>query len=95
MPTVRPCPPADSRKGCFAEMTELTWNELDAAAVETDPRKYAEQVKGFVKMAFDDVPRIPLFQESLDIATSRQVEGYTYWYHRQIDARPLSKAGQP
>lgn len=66
---------------------------IDAAAVETDPKKYAEQVKGFVKIAFDDVPRIPLFQEYLDVATSPQTEGYTYWYHRQIDARPVSKGG--
>ncbi|MCF8532065.1 MAG: ABC transporter substrate-binding protein [Reyranella sp.] len=65
---------------------------IDAAAFETDPQKYAEQVKGFIKMAFDDVPRIPLFQEYLDVAIAKPVEGYTYWYHRQLDARQISKA---
>lgn len=64
---------------------------IDAAAVETDPQKYAEQVRSFVKMAFDDVPRVPLFQEYLDVAIAKPVEGYTYWYHRQMDARPVSK----
>jgi peptide/nickel transport system substrate-binding protein len=71
-----------------AEMDKL----IDAAAEETDPQKYAEQVRGFVKMAFDDVPRVPLFQEYLDVASSKAVSDYTYWYHRQIDARPVSKA---
>jgi peptide/nickel transport system substrate-binding protein len=65
---------------------------IDAAAVETNPEKYAEQIKGFVKIAFDDVPRVPLFQEYLDVAEAKTVKGFTYWYHRQIDARPLSKA---
>jgi peptide/nickel transport system substrate-binding protein len=70
-----------------AEMDKL----IDAAADETDPKKYADQIKGFVKMAFDDVPRIPLFQEYLDVANSKTVQDYTYWYHRQIDARPVVK----
>lgn len=65
---------------------------IDAAAFENDPEKYAEQVKAFVKIAFDEVPRIPLIQEYLDVAEAKTVKGYTYWYHRQIDARPLSKS---
>ena len=45
MPRERPCPPADSRKGCFAEMTELTWNDLDARAVETGRLLAADAVE--------------------------------------------------
>ena len=71
-----------------ADMDKL----IDAAALETDPQKYNEQVKSFVRIAFDDVPRIPLFQEYLEVAMSKSVDGYTYWYHRQIDARPVTKA---
>jgi peptide/nickel transport system substrate-binding protein len=67
---------------------------IDAAAVETDPEKYAEDVKGFIKMAIDDVPRVPLFQEYLEVAMGKYVEGYTYWYHRQFDARPIWKSSK-
>ncbi|MBI1204285.1 MAG: ABC transporter substrate-binding protein [Rhodopseudomonas sp.] len=67
---------------------------IDAAAVETDPAKYADDVKGFVKMAIDDVPRVPLFQEYLEVAMAKSVDGYTYWYHRQFDARPISKSSK-
>ena len=45
MPEERPCPPADSRKGCFAEMTELTWNDLDTAAVDTGRLLAADAVE--------------------------------------------------
>lgn len=67
---------------------------IDEAAIETDPAKYADMVKGFVKIAIDDVPRVPLFQEYLEVAMSRPVDGYTYWYHRQFDARPVSKSSR-
>ena len=44
-------------------------DELIAAArFEADPAKYAEEVKGFIKIAFDDVPRIPLVQDYRDVA---------------------------
>ena len=44
-------------------------DELIATArFESDPAKYAEQVKGFIKIAFDDVPRIPLVQDYRDVA---------------------------
>jgi transketolase len=45
MPMERACSSANSRKGCFAEMTELTWNDLDAAAVETGRLLAADAVE--------------------------------------------------
>jgi peptide/nickel transport system substrate-binding protein len=64
---------------------------IDAARFETDRAKYEEQVKGFVKIAWDDVPRAPLFQYYLDAAMQKKVQGYTYWFHRAIDFRSISK----
>jgi peptide/nickel transport system substrate-binding protein len=32
---------------------------IDAARVETDRQKYEDEIKGFVKIAWDDVPRAP------------------------------------
>jgi len=37
------------------------------------------------------VPRIALFQPSLDVAMQKNVTGYCYWFHRQLDYRQLAK----
>ena len=68
-------------------------DELIAAArFESDPAKYAEQVKGFIKIAFDDVPRIPLVQDYRDVAMGKDITDYTYWFHLVLDYRQLQRA---
>ena len=64
---------------------------VDAARFEEDPRKYARQVQSFVQIAYDEVPRVPVFQPLLDVAMRRNVSGYRYWFHRQLDLRQLRK----
>jgi peptide/nickel transport system substrate-binding protein len=64
---------------------------IDTARFEPDPAKYREEVEGFIKIAFDEVPRIPVFQPSLEVAMQKNVGGYRYWFHRQLDYRPLVK----
>ena len=44
---------------------------IDAARFEPDPQKYNEEVERFITLAFEDVPRIPLFQP---IARCRDAE---------------------
>jgi peptide/nickel transport system substrate-binding protein len=70
--------------------------ELDkliaAARFETDPAKYAEEVKGFIKIALDEVPRIPLVQDFRDVAMQKSIDGYTYWFHLVLDYRTLAHA---
>jgi peptide/nickel transport system substrate-binding protein len=61
------------------------------ARAETDLVKYQAQVKEFVTIAYDEVPRVPLFQPVLDVAMKKTITGYTYWFHRQLDFRQLSK----
>jgi peptide/nickel transport system substrate-binding protein len=63
-----------------------------SAAANGDKAGYDKNVVGFVKKAFDDVPRIPLFQPTLSIALQKNVSGYRYWFHRQLDYRTLAKA---
>jgi len=58
----------------------------------TDHPDYAGNVKALVRIAFDEVPLIPLYQPYLDVAMQRSVEGYQYWFHRQLDARPIRKS---
>jgi peptide/nickel transport system substrate-binding protein len=53
--------------------------------------KYAADVKGFVSKAFTEVPRIPLFQPYLNVATQKNISGYTYWFHREVDYRTIVK----
>jgi peptide/nickel transport system substrate-binding protein len=64
---------------------------IDAARFETDPQKYKDEVVGFIRIAFADIPRIPLFQPSLEIAMQKNITGYRYWFHRQLDYRQLAK----
>ena len=61
------------------------------AAAESDAAGYDKNVKGFVEKAFVEVPRIPLFQPYLNVALQKNVSGYRYWFHRQLDYRSLAK----
>jgi peptide/nickel transport system substrate-binding protein len=62
------------------------------AAAEGDKAAYEREVKGFIDKAFVEVPRIPLFQPYLNVAMQKNISGYRYWFHRQLDYRSLSKA---
>jgi peptide/nickel transport system substrate-binding protein len=73
------------------DMTKMIDGARNAAGVG-DWTTYEKDVKGFVDKAFAEVPRIPLFQPYLNVAMQRNISGYTYWFHRQVDYRSLSKA---
>jgi peptide/nickel transport system substrate-binding protein len=62
-----------------------------AAAGDNDNAGYEKSVKGFIGKAFDEVPRIPLFQPYLNVAMQKNISGYRYWFHRQLDYRSLVK----
>ena len=61
------------------------------AAAEGDKASYDKDVKGFVDLAFADMPRIPLFQPYVNVAMQKNVSGYQYWFHRRLDYRALAK----
>jgi peptide/nickel transport system substrate-binding protein len=63
-----------------------------AAAAVGDWSKYDTGVKGFISKAYHDVPRVPLFQPYLNVAAQKNISGYSYWFHRQVDYRSLVKA---
>jgi peptide/nickel transport system substrate-binding protein len=63
-----------------------------AAAAIGDKEKYARDVGGFISKAYNEVPRIPLFQPFLNVATQKNISGYAYWFHRQLDYRSIVKA---
>ena len=64
---------------------------IEAAHLETDAKKYADTVRAFTRIALADVPKVPLMQPSLDVAMQKNVTGYQYWFHRQLDFRTLAK----
>lgn len=61
------------------------------AAAANDTVAYDKNVQGFVKKSFDEVPRIPLFQPTLSVAMQKNITGYRYWFHRQLDYRTIAK----
>ncbi|MEM1345538.1 MAG: ABC transporter substrate-binding protein [Pseudomonadota bacterium] len=71
-------------------------DEIETLVDETlhlpiDDPAYAPKIKRMFEIAFEDLPRIPLWQPALNVATNG-AEGYEYWFHRQLDARGLSVA---
>ena len=65
---------------------------IDAARFETDAEEVrGADVRGFISIAVDDVPRVPLYQPNLDVAMQKNITGYQYWFHRQLDFRQLGK----
>jgi len=73
------------------EMDALIDGAGDAASAGNKDA-YEKNVKGFVDLAFTDLPRIPLFQPYSNVAMQKNVSGYQYWFHRRLDYRALKKA---
>jgi peptide/nickel transport system substrate-binding protein len=53
---------------------------------------YDGMVKDMISLAYQEVPRVPLFQPLADVAMQKNIEGYTYWFHLQPDFRQIYKA---
>ena len=61
------------------------------AAATGDKATYDKDVKGFVDLAFADMPRIPLYQPYVNVAMQKNISGYEYWFHRRLDYRAFVK----
>ncbi|MET0969729.1 MAG: ABC transporter substrate-binding protein [Tardiphaga sp.] len=69
--------------------------EIDGAratAASGDKAGYETAVKKMIDIAWEDIPRIPLVQPYLNDAMQKNISGYTYWFHRQLDYRSIKKA---
>jgi len=73
------------------DMDALIDGARTAAAIG-DKEKYTRDVEGFISKAYNEVPRIPLFQPFLNVAMQKNISGYVYWFHRQLDYRSIVKA---
>ena len=63
-----------------------------SSAPGLDDPAYAPKIRRMIEIAFEDVPRIPLYQPALNVAMGPNLDGYTFWYHRQLDTRVLQTA---
>lgn len=61
------------------------------AAASGDTATYDHDVKGFVDLAYTDIPRIPLYQPYVNVAMQKNISGYQYWFHRRLDYRTMVK----
>ncbi len=71
-------------------------DEVEALVDETlhlamDDPEYAPKIKRMFQIAFEDLPRIPLWQPALNVALNGASD-YEFWFHRQLDVRPLKQA---
>ncbi len=64
---------------------------LHEARFERDPVKYDDAIKKFLAIMYDDVASVPVYQPSAYVAMQKNIGGYRYWFHRQIDYRTLVK----
>ena len=68
------------------EIEELTNATLH---MPMDDPEYAPKIKRMFEIVLDELPRIPLYQPALNVAMNG-AEGYEFWFHRQLDVRPIS-----
>lgn len=54
----------------------------------TEDPAYEGKMKRLFEIAFEDLPRIPLWQPALNVA-GNGAAGYEFWFHRQLDIRGL------
>lgn len=73
------------------------WNNPEIAALvqqarfETDPAKYDAAVMRMINLAAENVPMAMVWQSSHDAVMAKDISGYTYWFHRQVDYRDLKR----
>ena len=56
--------------------------------IPVDSPEYTTKIKRMIEIVWDEVPRIAMWQPALNVAT-RSLDGYEYWFHRQLDIRGL------
>ncbi|WP_439573860.1 ABC transporter substrate-binding protein [Phreatobacter sp.] len=62
------------------------------ARFETDKAKYDATCKEMIAIMADETPIVMLWQPNQDAVMPKNIEGYTYGYHRQVDFRDVRRA---
>jgi peptide/nickel transport system substrate-binding protein len=76
----------------FASFNSEELNALTREAqFETDPAKYEAACKRMIAILAAEVPLILAWQPLHEAVMARNVDGYTYWFYRQVDFRDLKR----
>lgn len=62
-----------------------------ASRYEADPAVYAAQVKRMIELVKDDIPIIILWHPALDTGMRKDIDGYSYTFHRQLEMKTLKR----
>lgn len=58
---------------------------------ETDKAAYDADVKRMITLVKEDVPIVLLWQPALNLGMQKDIEDYTFYFHRELDFRPLKR----
>lgn len=61
------------------------------ARFERDQAKYDVAAKQLIAIAAEEAPMVLLWQPNQDAVMASNIDGYTYWFHRQVDFRDLRR----
>jgi len=61
------------------------------ARFELDSPKYEEMSKQMIAEYAREMPLVLLWQANQDAVMVPNLDGYTYWFHRQLDFRDLTR----
>ena len=81
---------------------ESRWNysswshpEIDRLIAESqfepDQSKYKSMAIDLIALFVKESPMVMLWQPNQDAVMSPDVNGFTYWYHRQVDYRDMTR----
>ena len=64
---------------------------VDKTRYETDSAVYDADIKRMIALVKQDIPIILLWHPALDTGMRKDVNGYSYAFHRQLEMRTLSR----
>ncbi len=64
---------------------------VDKTRYETNSEVYDRDVRRMIHLAKEEVPIILLWQPALDTGMARNIDGYKYLFHRQLELRTLRR----
>lgn len=64
---------------------------VERTRFETDKTRYDADVARMIAMVREDMPIILLWHPTLDVAMAKDVEGYSFIFHRMLELRRLSR----
>jgi peptide/nickel transport system substrate-binding protein len=61
------------------------------AQFETDNAKYDTSARRMITLLSEQVPLLLMWQPLHEAVMAPSVDGYTYWFYRQVDFRDLTR----